>query len=336
MIKKIGKDTVKFENPPRIAGHFSIVGEKEGNGPLAKWFDKVTTDAHFGEDSWEKAEMRMLLTALKGAIINGGYKNEEIDCFFGGDLLNQCISANFALRELGIPFFGLYGACTTMIEGLILGSMVIDGGFYENLLCGASSHFCSAERQYRFPLNYGGQRTPTAQWTVTGAGATVLSSQKGKVKVTHATVGRVVDLGIKDTNNMGAAMAPAAYQTISSFFEDTGYNPQDYDRIFTGDLGNIGHALLKNLLIDNKIDVSKNLDDCGCMIFSEEQDVHAGGSGCGCCGSVLNSYIIKKLEAKEYKKVLVAATGALMSPTTAFQGETIPGISHLIQLEAED
>ena len=336
MIKKIGKDTVKFENPPRIAGNFSIVGEKEGNGPLAKWFDKVTTDAHFGEDSWEKAEMRMLLTALKGAIINGSYKNEEIDCFFGGDLLNQCISANFALRELGIPFFGIYGACSTMVEGLILGSMVIDGGFYENVLCGASSHFCSAERQYRFPLNYGGQRTPTAQWTVTGAGATVLSSQKGKVKVTHATVGRVVDIGIKDANNMGAAMAPAAYQTISSFFEDTGYNPQDYDRIFTGDLGNIGHELLKNLLIDNKINVLKNLDDCGCMIFSEEQDVHAGGSGCGCCGSVLNSYIIKKLEAREYKKVLVAATGALMSPTTAFQGETIPGISHLIQLEAED
>ncbi len=210
MSKKIGKDTIKFENSPFIAGHFGVVGEKEGNGPLAKWFDKVTEDAHFGEDSWEKAEMRMLLTALKGAIINGGYKNDEIGCFFGGDLLNQCISANFALRELEIPFFGIYGACSTMIEGLILGSMVIDGGFFKTALCGASSHFCSAERQYRFPLNYGGQRTPTAQWTVTGAGGTVLSSDRGSVRVTHATVGRVVDMGIKDTNNMGAAMAPVS------------------------------------------------------------------------------------------------------------------------------
>lgn len=210
MSKKIGKDTIKFENPPLIGGHFSVVGEKEGNGPLSKWFDKVSNDAHFGEDSWEKAEMRMLLGALKGAIINGGYKNEDIDFFFGGDLLNQCISANFALRELGLPFFGLYGACSTMIESIILGSMIIDGDFAESVLCGASSHFCSAERQYRFPLTYGGQRTPTAQWTVTGAGGTVLSKNKGKIKVTYATVGRVVDMGVKDINNMGAAMAPVS------------------------------------------------------------------------------------------------------------------------------
>lgn len=334
MLKKIGKDTIKFENPPLISGHYSVVGEKENNGPLGEWFDKYNEDAHFGEESWEKAEMRMFLSALKGAIINANLKNDDIDFFFGGDLLNQCISANFSLRELGIPFFGIYGACSTMIESIILSSMALDGNFCENVLCGASSHFCSAERQYRFPLSYGGQRTPTAQWTVTGAGATVLSKKSGDVKVTYATVGTVIDLGIKDLNNMGAAMAPAAYHTISRFFEDTGFDPKSYDMIFTGDLGKIGSKLLKELLLKNNIDVSENLDDCGCMIFDiENQDVHAGGSGCGCCGSVLNSYILKKLEKREFKKVLVAATGALMSPTTAFQGETIPGISHLIQLE---
>ena len=210
MFKKIGKDTLKFENPPFIAGHYSVVGEKENDGPLGEWFDRFSNDAYFGEDSWEKAEMRMFLGALKGAIIHAGLENDDIDFFFGGDLLNQCVSANFALRELSIPFFGVYGACSTMVESMILSSMAIDGGFAKNVLCGASSHFCSAERQYRFPLSYGGQRTPTAQWTVTGAGGTVLSENQGTVRVTYATVGRVMDLGIKDVNNMGAAMAPVS------------------------------------------------------------------------------------------------------------------------------
>ena len=329
---KIGNQTLKLSDV-NIAGHFSAVGSKEGQGPLGEWFDYVSEDAHFGEDSWEKAEIQMLLTALKGAIKDSGIGQNNIEYFLGGDLLNQCISANFASRDLGLPFLGLYGACSTMVESIVIGSMILSGGFGKNLVCGASSHFCAAERQYRFPLAYGGQRPPTAQWTVTGAGGTVLSTEKEGLKVTYATVGKIIDAGISDLNNMGAAMAPAACHTIVTFFEDTGFDPDSYDLIVTGDLGHVGHDLLKDLLSDNNLKL-KNLDDCGKMIFDKKiQDTHAGGSGCGCCGSVLNSYIIKNMERGNLKKVLVAATGALMSPTTAYQGESIPAISHLIQIE---
>ena len=329
---KIGKQTVKFDNV-NIVGHYSVVGTKEGEGPLKDWFDYISEDAHFGEDSWEKAEMRLLLNAVNGAITDSKMSKDKIEYFLGGDLLNQCISANFASRELGLPFFGLYGACSTMVESIILGSIILSGNFAKNLVCGACSHFCSAERQYRFPLAYGGQRPPTSQWTVTGAGGTVLSTENSGIKVTRATVGKIVDAGISDLNNMGAAMAPAAADTLVTFFEDTKENPDSYDLIATGDLGHVGHDLLKDLLKDNNIKL-KNLDDCGKMIFDKDsQDTHSGGSGCGCCGSVLNSYIIKNMEKGKLKKVLVIATGALMSPTTSYQGESIPSIAHLIQLE---
>lgn len=330
---KIGKQTIKFDNV-YVKGHFSAVGKKEGEGPLGKWFDYASEDAHFGEDSWEKAEMRMLLHAVNGAICSSKLKKEKIDYFLGGDLLNQCISANFASRELELPFFGLYGACSTMVESLILGSTLISGGFSENLVCGACSHFCSAERQYRFPLAYGGQRSPTSQWTVTGAGATVLSKKEGRVRIKKATVGKITDAGISDLNNMGAAMAPAAAETLVTYFSESGESPESYDLIATGDLGHIGHKLLAGLLKDNGI-VIKNLNDCGKMIFDKEkQDTHSGGSGCGCCASTLNSYILKNMETGRLKRTLVIATGALMSPTTAYQGETIPAIAHLIELEA--
>lgn len=329
---KIGKQTVKFDNVS-IVGSYSAVGKKEGEGPLKDWFDSITEDAHFGEKSWEKAEMKMLLCAVNGAIDNSGIRMEDIEYFLGGDLLNQCISANFASRELGLPFLGLYGACSTMIESIILGSMILSGKFAKNLVCGACSHFCSAERQYRFPLAYGGQRPPTSQWTVTGAGGTVLSTVKNGINVTYGTTGRIIDAGISDLNNMGAAMAPAACHTITTFFEDTGFDPSSYDLVITGDLGHVGHDLLKELLSENGLKIP-SLSDCGCLIFDKEtQDTHSGGSGCGCCASTLNSYIIKNMKKGNIKKALIIATGALMSPTTAYQGETIPAIAHLIQLE---
>ena len=240
---KIGKQTVQFKDV-HIVGSCSVVGKKEGEGPLKDWFDHISNDAHFGEDSWEKAEMQMLIQAVNGSIDDSGIRKSDIEYFLGGDLLNQCISANFASRELGLPFLGLYGACSTMVESILIGSMILSGNFGKNLVCGACSHFCSAERQYRFPLAYGGQRPPTSQWTVTGAGGTVLSNVKNGLKVSYATAGRIIDAGISDLNNMGAAMAPAACHTITTFFEDTGFDPDSYDLIITGDLGHVGHDLL--------------------------------------------------------------------------------------------
>ena len=336
MRKRIGNRTLYFPSRPSVNGFYSVVGEKESQGPLKDWFDLSIGEGHFGEDSWEKAESKLIESASLGAIEQAGLKNEQIQCFFGGDLMNQCISTNYALRTLQIPFLGLYGACSTMAESLLMGSVCVDGGFCDHALCATSSHFCSAERQFRFPLEYGGQRPPTAQWTVTGSGACVLSLQGDGPYITYATPGKVVDAGITDLNNMGAAMAPAACDTLLSFFEDTGTSPSSYDLILTGDLGNVGKKLLHGLLRDNGIEAIDNLEDCGCLIFDDEaQDTHAGGSGCGCSASVLNSYIFKKMRNKELKKILFLATGALMSPTSSLQGESIPAIAHLLQIEAE-
>lgn len=334
MSKRIGNRTLYFPSKPSVNGFYSVVGDKESQGPLKDWFDLSIGEGHFGEDSWEKAESKLIETAALGAISQAGLTPEQIHCFFGGDLMNQCISTNYALRTLGIPFLGLYGACSTMAESLLLGSIFIDGGFGDHAVCATSSHFCSAERQFRFPLEYGGQRTPTAQWTVTGSGACVLSSQGNGPYITHATPGKVVDAGITDLNNMGAAMAPAACDTLLSFLKDTNTSPKNYDMIITGDLGEVGKKLLHGLLRDNGVETMGNLEDCGCLIFDgETQDTHAGGSGCGCSASVLNSYILKKMRKKELKKILFMATGALMSPTSSLQGETIPGIAHLLQIE---
>ena len=333
MTNRIGKRTLLFPKKPSINGFYSVVGEKEASGPLKEWFDVTIGEGHFGEGSWEKAESKMMETAAKGAINHAQIKPDDIHCYFGGDLLNQCIATNYTLRSLQIPFLGLYGACSTMSESMICGSVFLEGGFGEYVLTGASSHFCSAERQFRFPLEYGGQRPPTAQWTVTGAGACVLSTVGAGPYITHATIGKVVDAGISDLNNMGAAMAPAACDTLCAFFSDTKTTPKDYDRIFTGDLGNIGKKLLAQLLSENGFPTD-NLEDCGSLIFDEQtQDTHAGGSGCGCSASVLNSYILKQMNQKRLNNILFMATGALMSPTSSLQGETIPAIAHLIQIK---
>lgn len=335
MLNRIGKRTIIFNNKPSIGGHFSIVGYKEGEGPLKEWFDKIVEDAKFGEDSWEKAESKFILTAVNGALSTAQLTSNDIDYYLGGDLLNQCIATNYTLRELEIPFFGLYGACSTMAESLILGSILIDGGFAQNLICATTSHFCTAERQYRYPLEYGGQRPLTSQWTVTGAGASILTNKQASPYISYATVGKVIDLGIKDANNMGSAMAPAACDTILAFFSDTGFSKNDYDLIITGDLGEIGLELLNQLLIENDLDLSDKLDDCGCMIFdNKKQDTHCGGSGCGCSASVLNSNIIKRLKDGSLSRILFIATGALMSPTTTQQGETIPAVAHLLEIRS--
>ncbi len=334
MAKRIGNSTLLFSSKPTITGFYSVVGKKEWEGPLGKWFDLTIGEGHFGEESWEKAESKLIELSTKGALEMAGVSTDEISLCFGGDLLNQCIATNYTLRTLGIPFLGLYGACSTMAESLIMGAMSVDGGFAKHVLCATSSHFCSAERQFRFPLEYGGQRPQSSQWTVTGSGATVLSQKTNGVHITHACVGKVIDAGIKDLNNMGAAMAPAACDTLCSFFQDTDTTPWNYDLIVTGDLGSIGKDLLRELLFQNGYS-AQNLEDCGDLIFSQEQDAHAGGSGCGCSASVLNSYLLKQLNQGKWRKILFMATGALMSPTSSLQGESIPGIAHLVQLEKE-
>lgn len=331
MNKKIGSRTIKFENPPSILSNAAIVGKKEGEGPLKNYFDFISNDNAFGQKTWEKAETKMQKDTLNKAIAKAGLDISSLDYIFAGDLLNQCIGSAYAGRDTDIPFFGLYGACSTMTESLTLAAMAIDGGFANYAAAVTSSHFCSAERQFRFPLEYGGQRTPTAQWTVTGSGAALLSTSAQPPYIIYSTPGQIVDLGINDINNMGAAMAPAACDTIYSFFKDTNTKPNDYDLILTGDLGKLGGELLKELLKLNNIEIDSIYNDCGRMIFDfEKQDVHAGGSGCGCMASVLCSYIIDTMRKKELNKILAVATGALMSPISLTQGETIPSIAHLV------
>lgn len=336
-MKRLGKRTIKFKNPPYIIGYSSVVGKKEGQGPLASTFDFISQDTTFAQETWEKAESQMQKQAYDIAMEKAHKKS--VDFIFAGDLLNQCTSSSVAHRESKTSYFGLYGACSTMAEGLILASMMIDGDFADNTLATASSHFCSAERQYRFPLEYGGQRPQSSQWTVTGSGAVVLSKEETKdkkaVRVTHAHVGEITDLGITDVNNMGAAMAPAAYQSLSDYLKDTQTTPADYDLIVTGDLAYVGGEILQTMLEKDGIDTQKNYTDCGKMIFDREAgDVHSGGSGCGCSAVVLCGYILKNMEAGKFKKVLFAGTGALLSPTSVLQGETISGICHIVCLEA--
>lgn len=332
-MKKHGS-TYWFERPVYVAGYAACVGTKEGQGPLGGSFDVVLTDNRYGQETWEKAESAMVETAARRAISKAGMQEQDIGCALGGDLLNQCIASGYAMRQLGQPYFGLYGACSTMAESLLLGSVLIAGGFEQHVLCMASSHFCSAERQYRYPLEYGGQRAPTAQWTVTGAGAVVLSSAQQPVRLVRATPGRVFDPGIKDAANMGAAMAQSAYETLRAFFHDTGTGPQDYDLIATGDLGLIGSGLLQSLFRGDGMPLGEQYTDCGLLIYDRnQQDVHAGGSGCGCCASVLCAHILPGLQQRQLKRVLVCATGAMMSPVSVNQGESIPGICHLLELE---
>ncbi len=330
--KKLGTQTVALATPPAIIGHANIVGKKEGDGPLANSFDHIEQDDTFGEKTWEKAETSMQKLALAMALDKAGQAASNLDYLFAGDLLNQCIGSGFAVRGQDVPFFGIYGACSTMGEGLSLAAMMIDGGFAQFAAAVTSSHFCSAERQYRTPLEYGGQRTPTSQWTATASGAAILAREGPGPYITHITVGKITDKGITDTNNMGAAMAPAAFETLKAHFSDTGRSPSSYDMIFTGDLGTLGSELLVELLRKDGIQLN-NHADCGAMLFDREhQDVHCGGSGCGCCASVLTGHILNHLKAGKWKNVLFCPTGALHSPTSAFQGESIPGICHAIAI----
>lgn len=332
--KKMGKQTVKLVNPPKIIATYSIVGPKEGEGPLGNYFDEILNDDLFGTESFEKAESEMLYTAITSAINRANLTEDDIDYLFAGDLLNQLGSSSFAARKLNIPFFGLYGACSTMSESLSVASMMLDGGFADYVVAATSSHFSSAERQFRFPLEYGAQRSPLAQWTVTGAGAMVLSKEGNFPEVTHITTGVVKDYGIKDPNNMGAAMAPAAVDTISIHFKDTGGDPSYYDAIVTGDLGKVGKEIISKLLLEYGYDIRENYFDCGDMIYDDTiQKTDSGGSGCGCSAVVSSGYFYKKMIRKEIKNMLLVSTGALMSTTSSLQGESIPGIAHAVAIE---
>ena len=299
--KRLGRQTVALAHPPSVLSFSNIGGKFEGQGPLADFFDEISNDSFFGEKTWEKAESAMQKTVLQRALEKAELTPEDLDYILAGDLLNQCIGSSFGLRDFRVPFYGLYGACSTMGESLSLASLLIDGGYADRAAALTSSHFCTAERQYRMPVPYGSQRTPTAQWTTTAAGCTILGSDGPGPYVTHVTCGRIVDKGITDANNMGAAMAPAAYDTLSAFFRDMG--PQ--------------------------------FQDCGLLLYDRKhQDMHAGASGCGCSASVLNGYLLRKMREGKWKTILFAPTGALLSPTSSGQGESIPSICHAVRLSA--
>lgn len=333
MVKRLGAGTLVFENMPKIRGFASVVGKKEAEGPLRALFDKIIYDSRGGAETYEEAESRLQQEAALLAMEKSGLHSADIDYVFAGDLLNQCVGSSFGMKVYGIPFLGQYGACSTMAQALISGAVFTESGAAQNALCVTSSHFCAAERQYRFPMEYGEVRTPTAQWTVTGAGACVLSQSGEEAKIKAAAVGKITDMQITDSNNMGAAMAPAAADTVMRFLRDTGTKITDYDRVFTGDLGLVGSDILNELLSKEGVDLCGRHTDCGLLIYDREaQDVHAGGSGCGCCASVLCSKILPELQSGRLRNILFIATGALLSATTAQQGKSIPSIAHLVNL----
>ncbi len=331
-MKRIGAQTLEFTAPPTVLGHGAVGGRKESEGPLAADFHQTFDDTRRQTDSWEKAEAQLQKEAVSVALAGAGLGAGEVDMIFAGDLLNQCISSTFGLLEYQIPFLGQYGACSTMAQTLLMAGIMVDCGAARRAAAVTSSHFCSAERQFRTPLEYGAQRTPTAQWTATASGCAIVG-QGGRVKLLHGLAGKVVDLGVKDPSNMGAAMAPAAADSIYRFLEDTGTAPKDYDGIFTGDLGYVGSTLLLDMLRDNGMELSGVHNDCGLMLFDRQrQDVHAGGSGCGCSASVLCGHLLNRMERGELKNILFCATGALMSTTSQQQGEAIPGVCHIVHL----
>ncbi len=330
-----GKGTVIFDKKPSVLSFAAVVGEKEGKGPYGQCFDEVEKDAYFGQETWEKAESENLRRSVAHTLKKGGFQAKDIDFAISGDLLNQCISSGYALRSLEIPFFGVYGACSTMAESMALGSLIIGGGGGKRILCATSSNFCSAEKQFRTPLEYGGQRTPNAQWTVTGSGSVVLGEKGEGPYIEAVTCGKIVDMGVTDIGNMGAAMAPAFVDTIKNHLNALDRDISYYDLILSGDLGIIGKSIAIELFERDGINIGDKYNDCGAMIFDKEtQDTHAGGSGCGCAASMLCGHILPEMKKGKLKRVLFAATGALMSPTSTMQGESIPSISHAISLEA--
>ncbi len=336
MGNKLGDQTIIFKNKPKIIGNYSIVGKKEGDGCFKDYFHYVLEDDLFGETSFEHAERKMLEFAISNAIESAKLSINNVDLIVGGDLLNQIISTSFTARHFDRPFLGIYGACSTMAESLAVGATFVDGEYLKNVVCATGTHFSTAERQYRFPLELGNQRPPTSQWTVTGSGCSVLSLSGCGHSITHATLGKVTDYGIKDVNNMGAAMAPAAMSTLISHFKDTKTSPDDYDLIVTGDLGKLGAEIFMDLMEHNGYKMGKNYNDCGQMIFNNNQKTFQGGSGCGCSASVLNSYILKKMNEGVFKKVLFAATGALLSTLSSQQGDSVPGICHAVVIEQDE
>lgn len=330
-MKKIGKQTFCMKNDVIIRDTYTIVGPKEGKGPLKDNFDMIIDDDLWGEDSWEKSELKLQKTAVENLLMKNKLSKDNIDLLISGDLLNQITSSSFAARELQLPYIGVYGACSTMALTMGIGALMIDGGFAENVICVTSSHFASAERQFRMPLEMGGQRHMSSQWTVTGSGAVWLSKNGQGPKIKNVTFGKIVDLGVKDANNMGAAMAPSAYDSLKQHLEDTKVN---YDLIVTGDLGKVGKDIVNKMFNDDDISIEDKYDDCGTIIFDlEDQDIHSGASGCGCSATVFGSFLYKKLLNKEIKKLLFTSTGALHSPMATLQGESIPGIAHCIGIE---
>ena len=325
--------TIFFKNKPRIIATGTIAGPKESAGVVGKYADKTLQDDMFGESTYEKAECKMLSYAISRAVENAGFTEKDIDFLISGDLLNQIISASFAARDFDVPFLGVYGACSTLAESYALAAALIDAGYASRIVAATGSHFSSAERQYRYPLELGNTRPPQSQWTVTGAGGAVIANEGGRVAITSATLGKVVDFGITDVNNMGAAMAPACAQTIRAHLLDTGKSVEDYDLIVTGDLGALGSRIVKDLLWEKGLDIQKNHVDCGEIVYNVVEDEFQGGSGAGCSAVVFNSYIYDKLKKRELRRVLLAATGALLSTVSSGQGESIPCICHAVSIE---
>lgn len=337
----LGKQTISFPNKPYIISAYSLGGKKESEGPLRDWFDDCLRDDIYGEATWEKAESKMLKTAVTETVRRSGKGLDEVGAMLSGDLLNQLMSSSFMARDMRIPFLGMYGACSTMTESLIMGSVLVDGRYSNNVIIGASSHYCTAERQFRMPLEHGNQRPPSAQWTATAAGTMMISSESTNedidVIVESATIGKVIDAGIKSANKMGSAMTPAAVDTLLNHLEDTNRNLDYYDIVLTGDLGFTGREIMKDLLQDAGLDkkaIDERYDDCGAMIYKPEQDVHSGGGGCGCSASTFAGYVYKKMKRGEIKRALIMSTGALLSTISPFQGESIPGIAHAVSLQS--
>ena len=328
------KRTIFFNNKPRVIGVSSIAGPKESSGCIGKFIETKLSDDMYDESTFEKAESRMLYTSIKNAIINAKKEEKDINTIISGDLLNQIIASTFSARNFDFGYLGVYNACATFSEALLLGATLIDGGYMHNIVCSASSHFSSAERQYRYPLELGSTRPPQAQWTVTGAGACVVSSSGNGPKISSATVGRVVDYGVIDANNMGAAMAPAAADTIITHFKETNTNPSDYDLIVTGDLGTLGSRVLKDLTWEKGFDIENQHVDCGELVYCISEEEYQGGSGAGCSALVFSSYLYKKIQNKEINKILFMSTGALLSSLSSQQGESIPGIAHAVVVES--
>ncbi len=345
--RRVGNRTFVFPTCPEIIGAAAVAGVKEGKGPQSEWFDLILQDDYYGEKTFEKAESKMLRSAFNMALSDAGMQKQSLELMLSGDLLNQLMSSSYMARDIGAPYLGMYGACSTMTQSILVAAVMTDGGYVRNAAAGASSHFATAERQFRMPLEHGNQRTPQAQWTTTAAGAVIIKSRNPtsvsssvskehsshRICITHATVGRVIDPGITDTNAMGSAMAPAAFDTVRTHLNDLERSPYDYDLILTGDLGKVGRAIMSDLSKCKINGLDSVYEDCGAIMYSASQDVHAGGSGCGCSASIIAGRVIKEMRAGKYKRIMLISTGALISTISKQQGETVPGIAHAVTLE---